>query len=257
MMHERTGHDAVALCLAFSADGRCLASGHVDGAVHLWDLERGQELPVKFRHEALVGAVAFSPDGQTLASGGMDSNLKLWNLPAALAGEARRELHRQPAGHHGAVLRGRGGRVARDRPRQPRAAPRRRPQRAARWRRCAGPEAQVSLLSHRARRQALRGREPRPHDPAVRRRQPRSSSSSCPAIAPSRPRRSRSFPTAGTWRSVALDNSVQLWDLESQSPSAVLWGQANESFSAVALFGGGDHVAAAMSDGRLRLWGAV
>jgi WD40 repeat protein len=45
-----------------------------------------------------VGALAFSPDGSALASGGMDSNLKVWDVRAALAGEARRELHRQPGG---------------------------------------------------------------------------------------------------------------------------------------------------------------
>ena len=86
-LHERAGHDAVGLCLAFSPDGRFLSSGHVDGAAHLWDMSAGLEVPVNLRHESSVGALAFSPDGMTLASGGMDANLKLWDLYAAIQTE--------------------------------------------------------------------------------------------------------------------------------------------------------------------------
>ena len=255
MMHERTGHDAVALCLAFSADGFWLASGHVDGAVHVWDLERGQELPVKFRHEALVGAVAFSPDGQTLASGGMDSNLKLWNLPAALAGESRRELHRQPAGITSLCYAGTAGEwiVTGHANRILRLAEARSARLLATLR---GPEAQVNLLSTAPDRKRFAAAS---HDRTIRLFD--ADSREQLFVVPghrTKPTTSLAFfPDGRHLASVALDNSVQLWDLESQSPSAVLWGQANEGFSAVALFGGGDHVAAAMSDGRLRLWGAV
>jgi WD40 repeat protein len=255
MMHERTGHDAVALCLAFSPDGLWLASGHVDGAVHVWDLERGQELPVKFRHEALVGAVAFSPDGQTLASGGMDSNLKLWNLPAALAGESRRELHRQPAGITSLCYAGSAGEwiVTGHANRILRLAEARSARLLATLR---GPEAQVNLLSTAPDRKRFAAAS---HDRTIRLFDA-DSRQQLFVVPGHRTKATTSlafFPDGRHLASVALDNSVQLWDLESQSPSAVLWGQANESFSAVALFGGGDHVAAAMSDGRIRLWGAA
>ena len=46
-LHRRTGHDALALSLAFSPDGALLASGHVDGNAHLWDLAKGEEVPVR------------------------------------------------------------------------------------------------------------------------------------------------------------------------------------------------------------------
>src|SRR5262249_39101260 len=96
-LHQRTGHDALATALSFSPDGLLLASGHVDGAVHLWNLTSGEEVPVKFRHDASAGALALSPNAPTLATGGMARSLRLWDVHAALAGEARRELHRQPS----------------------------------------------------------------------------------------------------------------------------------------------------------------
>jgi WD40 repeat protein len=54
--------------------------------------------------------------------------------------------------------------------------------------------------------------------------------------------------------SVALDNSVQLWDTNAPAALATLWGQAGESYAFVALPKSGG-MAAALSDGRIRLWG--
>jgi len=252
-MHQRTGHDAVALCLAFSADGRLLASGHVDGAVHLWDLEQAAEVPVKLRHESSVGAVAFAPDGRILTSGGMDSNLKLWDLAAARAGEARRELFRQPAGvtamayvgEKGACLvTGHANRVLR----------------IVDARTCRligslrGPEAQISLLllspDGRHLAAASHDRSIRVYDVAKR--------ETTFMAQPSRVKPTVSmafFPDARHLASVAQDNAVHLWDVTSQAPAAVLWGQTGESFAAVSLYGGQDHVAVALADGRIRLWG--
>jgi WD40 repeat protein len=45
----------------------------VDGNIHLWSLDTGQEVQVRARHDASIGGLAFSPDGMTLASGGLDS----------------------------------------------------------------------------------------------------------------------------------------------------------------------------------------
>jgi WD40 repeat protein len=54
---------------------------------------------------------------------------------------------------------------------------------------------------------------------------------------------------------VAGDNAVQLWDLETRAPVAALWGPSGESFVGLALYGEWNHLAVALSDGRIRTWG--
>jgi WD40 repeat protein len=63
------------------------------------------------------------------------------------------------------------------------------------------------------------------------------------------------FPDGEHLASVALENSVQLWHLGSAEPLAHLWGPAAEAFAGVTLYAGGDHMAVALADGRIRLWG--
>ncbi len=64
------GHDAEVLSMAFSPDGKRLASGSADGTIILWDVATRRQLdPSPSGHEAAVESVAFSPDGRILASG--------------------------------------------------------------------------------------------------------------------------------------------------------------------------------------------
>ena len=73
------GHRDDVLAVAFSPDGRTLASGSWDRTIRLWDAETGQPLQTLEEHTDGVRSVVFSPDGRTLASGGYDNILRLWD----------------------------------------------------------------------------------------------------------------------------------------------------------------------------------
>jgi WD40 repeat protein/serine/threonine protein kinase len=80
LTHTLEGHSTITESLAFSPDASLLAStGHVDGAVRLWDVRAGTLKQEIKAHDA-PSAVAFSPDGKILATGGYDGALKFWDV---------------------------------------------------------------------------------------------------------------------------------------------------------------------------------
>jgi RNA polymerase sigma factor (sigma-70 family) len=70
----------IPVCLAFSSDGRYLATAKDTPEIHLWDVLAGRELGQLEGHEGGVVSLLFSPDGKRLFSGGSDTTALTWDL---------------------------------------------------------------------------------------------------------------------------------------------------------------------------------
>ncbi|UCC62505.1 MAG: WD40 repeat domain-containing protein, partial [Anaerolineae bacterium] len=71
------------MSVAFSPDGRVLATDGPFHQVRLWDVVTGQSLATLDGHTDLITGLAFSPDGTVLASGGYDGTVRVWDLKGA------------------------------------------------------------------------------------------------------------------------------------------------------------------------------
>ncbi|MDJ0549502.1 MAG: serine/threonine-protein kinase, partial [Microcystis sp. M49637_WE12] len=75
-----TGHSGQVYSLAYSPDGRYLASGSSDKTIKIWETATGTELRTLTGHSMTVWSVAYSPDGRYLASGSLDKTIKIWEV---------------------------------------------------------------------------------------------------------------------------------------------------------------------------------
>lgn len=92
------GHTDGVNCVAFSPNGKQIASGSRDNTVRIWDVYSGQPYLHPFvGHRRWVRSVAFSPDGKHIVSGSMDNTVRVWNVRGG-------NLHLPPfEGHRGGI----------------------------------------------------------------------------------------------------------------------------------------------------------
>jgi len=73
----RQARSNLAWCIAFSPDGKHIASGHESGEIKIWDAATGRQLKTLEGHKNPIDSVAFSSDGKCMASRAYE--IKLWD----------------------------------------------------------------------------------------------------------------------------------------------------------------------------------
>lgn len=77
------GHNAAVTNVAYSTDGKRLASASYDQTVKVWDTTSGEVIHTLKGHTGMVWSLAFSPDGKRLVSAGWDREARVWDTNSA------------------------------------------------------------------------------------------------------------------------------------------------------------------------------
>src|SRR5262245_15326406 len=78
VLRAYTAHSMRVMAIAWSPDGKLVASGSEDRTIQVWDAATGAHVVTYTGHHDGVSAVAWSPDGQYIASGALDATTQVW-----------------------------------------------------------------------------------------------------------------------------------------------------------------------------------
>ena len=74
-----SGHTDSVNTLAFSPDGKTIASGSKDQTIRIWSVKSGKTINTLAGHLGSVNTLVFSPNGKIIASGSEDNTIRLWD----------------------------------------------------------------------------------------------------------------------------------------------------------------------------------
>ena len=83
-MRVLRGHVGHVIAVAFSPNGKLLATGSTDGTGGLWRVADGFHIATLVGHTSAVTSVAFDPSGDYVATGSHDKTIRIWNTKAGM-----------------------------------------------------------------------------------------------------------------------------------------------------------------------------